>query len=696
MDRAHAAPGRRRGRSSPRRRLPRSGGHAWPWPSISRCRGPTWPRWWPDGRLARRAGPGALGLLCGAVAPSGRRSRPWSGSAAVRPQPDAVSRRCSAGWLAAPRRLAWRVTGAWRGRWWLGAGRGGELAAWSSPASSTSRCRRWPRSRPRTTVSGLAPAGTACWWPWRPWRCCVGAAALRRAWGAAARARRVAWLAAADRRRARRVDLRRALAGALDPALLNRPPWIRLGRAAGPGRRRQRASGASAALVGPLLALRAGSAAARARRGRRPSGRRLVCRWRAASVASGVADGAAASGWPDSWSLAIARRQAAPAGRARRRGRSRSPRSWSSARRRCAPGAGNALARAARDTVRRADVDGGGRPASCCLDRYGYGPAATGVIAEYPWVRRRHRHVRPRHVRRTRGRHLGIPLLADNAQNWWRQQCGRTGRWSAASAALRCRCWRLLSRCWRCGAAPARRGDRLRRATGRGRPDAAGHRSADAAPVCRCSWPGCWSLAPRHRASRQSTVGAACGAGRWCRRSWPGGRGLRRRPRGGRAGPRSGAAARAAGSVFLRLRRPRRVDPHAPAGDGWWPARRRWSAPAGGPALVAQRVVAAPRRSGDARRSQVTIVGRRQPGVPPRGATTDARRVPRADRAGRGGWPLVQVDVSRACGGHRRGRRARRRWSRHALRALTGSVSAGRTRRSPRRHAPDAPSGSSG
>jgi hypothetical protein len=98
-----------------------------------------------------------------------------------------------------------------------------------------------------------------------------------------------------------------------------------------------------------------------------------------------------------------------------------------------APGAGNAVARAV-ETLSSAGVFTAEGMRALLMDRDGYGPAAAGVIVEHPaWG-----------VGIGTGdlflseyseRHLGKPLLVDNAQNWWRQVLVELGA-AGGSAAL--------------------------------------------------------------------------------------------------------------------------------------------------------------------------------------------------------------------------------------------------------------------
>ena len=237
---------------------------------------------------------------------------------------------------------------------------------------------------------------------------------------------------------------------AVDPALLSRPPWIGLGRAAG-GFYDANATGALAALFGPLLA--SGVIAATAP----PSWRRAAL-WSLVSLAAVLATGSRTS--LAAWGTASA---AAWVWMARR--------SWRTAVAAAAgaavviaivtvlraPGGEGQFGAAARlGATARTMLAGGGRGLVDVLwYRDGYGPASVAIIAERPWVG-----VGPGVFGTVVGGYtppeVDRRLPADNAQNWWRHQWAELGLIGALPAfacsllavAAGLRAWRSPAPAW--------------------------------------------------------------------------------------------------------------------------------------------------------------------------------------------------------------------------------------------------------
>ncbi len=378
----------------------------------------------------RRAGPWTLGLLCGAGAL-------WPALSAV-VGIDAVYLPASGvaavlGWLlAAPRRLAWHLPAYWR---W-------PLVSWALVVAVS-----WPLVFARELdfslaalaavtqnhVSGLSPADTCVLVAGAALALLTSVLLLDALWPAPdGAARHVADGMAASIGGTLAVSIAAALYQAhYDLAWMNTPFWIWFGRAPGlvgdPN-----VLGAAAALVGPVLALRAWQRGGR-------SATWLAPFWAALSLSGVLASGSRTA--LAAWAIGMAGQLVASIAGARHRRRAvlagvatvvaalliarAAP---------LAPGAGNALARAL-ETLSGADLYTAEGASALLLDRYGYGPAAAGVIASYPaWG-----------VGIGTGdlfmseyseRHLGKKLLADNAQNWWRQVLVELGVVGGAAALV--------------------------------------------------------------------------------------------------------------------------------------------------------------------------------------------------------------------------------------------------------------------
>jgi hypothetical protein len=205
---------------------------------------------------------------------------------------------------------------------------------------------------------------------------------------------------------------------AVNPSLLSREPWIRLGRAAG-AFYDANATGALAALLGPLLASRATAVAA-------PASWRPAIGWTLVSLAAVLASGSRTSmaAWAVCATVAwlwLARRSArtallavaVTAGVVVIASLLRTP----------GEGQFGAAARLAATARTMLTADG---VANVLWYRDGYGPAAMAMIGEHPWAG-----VGPGAFGAVVGDYsppaLGFTLPADNAQNWWRHQWAELG-----------------------------------------------------------------------------------------------------------------------------------------------------------------------------------------------------------------------------------------------------------------------------
>ena len=617
----------------------------------------------------RRSVPWALGLLCGAGALWPALSAPV-GILAVHLPASGVA--AVLGWLlASPRRLAWHVPRYWR---W-------PLVSWALVVAVS-----WPLVVARELdfsvatltavtqnhLAGLTPADTCV---------LVAAAALAlltslllldALWPEPTPAGRHI---ADDMAVPIGVTLAVSIAAALyqvryDLSWMNTPFWIGFGRAPGlvgdPN-----VLGAAAALVGPMLAMRAWQRGGR-------SAAWVTPFWAALSLSGVLASGSrtALAGW----AIAMAGQLVASIAGARHRRRAvlagvvtvvialliarAAP---------LAPGAGNALARAFA-TLTTGDLFTAAGARFVLLDRYGYGPAAVGVIAAHPaWG-----------VGIGTGdlfmseyseRHLGKPLLADNAQNWWRQvlvELGAVGG-SAALAASVAPLFALLALWRRAGAITA---------IGYAGPVVgAGAMLLVSVPTQHpfiqllMAWLLVMTTAPPGVAAVVSP-------------------GVSRRP----LVPAILALVAAVGVVVTVPRPPERAhaagrsygygnlpaDPTPPPGALWIGRRAVGVAPASGRTFVIE--ASLPHQ--DLARAPVDVVvsDRRAQSVPLPRLDTGSGGVPPHDCAGRAGRPGAGRRQPSVADTRRRPWRARR----DALRAGL-VVSGGRTRRSPRPRAPDAP-----
>jgi hypothetical protein len=328
-------------------------------------------------------------------------------------------------WLAALAGVLWHA-GAWRvtGPWAI------PIATWSLVVATT-----WPVAAAReldfsplaigaVTLNsswGGAPATTAAWIALAAVAQLLALLVFDWAWGASARHRHQLWRA-----------LSPGIAGvcvlavwqlARDPAPLTQEPWITLGRAAG-FFYDANATGALAALFGPLLALRARS------RGT-PAGTGLAFGWIALSLAAVLASGSRTSllGWAVALGLSLA---------ARAQGR----RVWAQAISALAiaavvalavafgasrqPGVGSTALDRVAASVRDVGAKGGPAVAELLWHRNGYGPAAMAIVAEHPWFG-----VGPGTfevvIADYSSQAIGVRLPPDNAQNWWRHQWAELG-----------------------------------------------------------------------------------------------------------------------------------------------------------------------------------------------------------------------------------------------------------------------------
>ncbi len=215
-------------------------------------------------------------------------------------------------------------------------------------------------------------------------------------------------------------------------------------------------------------------------------------------------------------------------------------------------------------------------------------------------------------------RHLGKPLLADNAQNWWRQvlvELGGVGG-SAALLSSLAPLFALLALSRRAGAIAAigYAGPVV------GRRRHAARLGADAAsvhPVAHGVAAGDGDGAARRRGGR---VAPPCRAVRWCPPSspWRPRSGSPSRCRGRRSAPRPPAALYGYGNLP--------VDPPLPAGSLWIGRRAVGVAPASGRSFVIE--ASLPHQDLARAPVEVVVSDRRSPGVPLPGLDTRARGMP--------------------------------------------------------------------